>query len=195
MIVLESQYWPSLPWMKSFMNTDRVLIEQWENYQKQGLRNRCKIVGAQKIITLSIPIEGGRDQKSLIKDIKINYSDNWITKQLRTIKSCYAKAPYFEFYYPEVKNILEKKHIYLIDLNMNILDKLCKWIKWNGAVRLTDEFISPSDKSSVAQIQLKSPQLKPYMQVFSDRFEFQPVVSILDTLFCLGPSTATYLQS
>lgn len=191
MIVLESQYWPSLPWMKPFMNTDHVLIEQWENYQKQGLRNRCKIIGAQKVITLSVPLEGGRDQKSLLKDIKINYTDNWVVHQLRTIKSCYAKAPYFEFYYPEVKNILEKKYIYLIDLNMRILENLCNWLKWKGTVKLTSQFISAHYKDFDKDLHLS---MKPYTQVFSDRIEFQPNISILDTLFCLGPSTKKYLQ-
>jgi len=184
-MVLSSQYFPSIPWMQMCLQQQEVAIDQWENYQKQGLMNRCKILGAQGIITLSVPLVGGREQKSLLKDVKINNSSRWNIDQLRAIKSCYSKAPFFEYYFGPVENLLTKKNDFLLDLNMDALELLLKWFRFQPKPALTNAFVADRFKN-VAEFKSV---IKPvsYLQVFSDRRPFEPGLSVLDALFCMGP--------
>ena len=180
-MVFSTQYFPSVAWMQSFLQQQEITIEQWENYQKQGLMNRCKILGAEGVITLSVPLVGGREQKALVKDLKINNSSRWHTDQQRAIKSCYSKAPFFDYYFEPIEKLLSKKHKYLLDLNMEVLQMLTNWLKWHGILSFTNSF----------QLKDQSPIINPkalnYIQVFADRQPFKPCLSIIDLLFCTGP--------
>ncbi len=180
-MVFSTQFLPSIFWMQSFLKQEEVKIEQWENYQKQGLMNRCKILGAEGIITLSVPLVGGREQKALVKDLRINNSSRWNTDQQRAIKSCYSKAPFFDYYFEPIETILSKKHHNLLDLNMEVLQLLTNWLKWEGNLSFTDSFQNKD------QPQLPNLQSQSYIQVFADRLPFTPNLSILDLLFCTGP--------
>lgn len=188
-MVVCSQYFPSIPWMQLFLLQEKIEIEQYENYQKQGLRNRCKITGAENSITLSVPLIGGREQKTLMKDVRINNSSRWHGEHVKTIKSCYGKAPFFEYYFDAIEKILLKKHIYLLELNMDILNLFIQWFKWEGKLTFTTSFEKPQ--------LLERPilQTPTYIQVFSDRKSFEPGLSILDVVFCVGPETKTLLTS
>ncbi|MES2777261.1 MAG: WbqC family protein [Bacteroidota bacterium] len=192
-MTLSTQYFPSIPWIQEFLLQSDVQIEQWENYQKQGLMNRCKILGAEGVITLSVPLLGGREQKSLVRDLEINNISRWNIDQQRAIKSCYSKSPFFEHYFEPLENLLTKKHKYLLELNMEILQLLRRWFAWNGNVSVTNSFEKkpqPDPQSLIPNS--KSPT---YIQVFSDRLPFTPGLSVLDALFCLGPQAKNLIQS
>ncbi len=187
-MVLHAQYFPSITWMHSFLLQHEVEIEQWEHYQKQGLRNRCRILGAEGVITLSVPLVGGREQKTFMKDIKINNSSKWNINHQRTIKSCYSKAPFFDHYFEPIEKLLSQKHSYLLELNMQVLNLLIGWFRWEGHVSFTQSF-----KKQDFQPMISSFQVSTYIQIFSDRRPFEPGLSILDVLFCLGPQTKNLL--
>ncbi len=186
-MVFSTQYFPSIPWMQSFLQQQEIQIEQWENYQKQGQMNRCKILGAEGIITLSVPLVGGREQKALVKDLRINNSSRWNTDQQRAIKSCYSKAPFFDYYFESIEKLLAKKHEYLLELNMEVLQILTGWLKWDGNLSYTNSFQNKD------QSQIPNPQSPNYIQVFTDRQPFTPGLSILDLLFCTGPQARNIL--
>lgn len=190
-MLLSTQYFPSLTWMQTFLRQQDVQIEQWENYQKQGLMNRCKILGAEGVLTLSVPLIGGREQKTVVKDIAINNSSRWNIDQLRGIKSCYSKSPFFDYYYEYVENILTKNHHFLLDLNMEIMDKITSWLHWKGDILLTPNFEKNTQSFTYKNSQPKT--LHNYIQVFADRQPFTPNLSILDLLFCTGPQAKNYL--
>jgi len=177
-VILHAEYFPSIQWVSAMLHQPAVEIEQWENYQKQGLRNRCKILGAEGIITLSVPLTGGREQRTLMKDVQINNSTNWATGQLRAIKSCYAKAPFFDHYYEPIEKLLTQNHESLLDLNVSIIKMITRWLKWEGTLTLTETF-KGAEKPAMAPV-------KPYIQVFHDRQPFQPGLSVLDAFFCIG---------
>ncbi|MEO7308908.1 MAG: WbqC family protein [Chitinophagaceae bacterium] len=191
-MVLSTQYFPSVSWMQAFLLQDDIQIAQWENYQKQGLMNRCKIMGAQGIITLSVPLTGGREQKTLVKDVGINNTTRWQTDQLRAITSCYRKAPFYEYYFQQVESLILVKHDNLLEFNVEILKLLIRWFKWGGQVRLTTNFAKDQPASSPSY---DSQFLRPYIQVFSDRRPFEANLSVLDLLFCTGPQAKTFLLS
>ena len=89
---------------------------------------------------------------------------------------------------------------FLIDYNLRCERKLKALLDLTATDKYTTDYkIIAKDyrqlicpKRSV-EIFLVEP--KPYIQVFSNKFNFQPNLSILDLLFNLGPNSKHYLQN
>ena len=201
MITVDLQYFPPVTFFSTLFEETYVNIDVYENYRKMSFRNRCVVAGSNGLINLSVPLENGRDQKGMIKEIRIDNWDKWQRQHWHTIFSCYGNSPFFEFYGNEVENLFRKKFDYLFDLNLEMLEWVKKTIKLPGQISLTDTFCKsyPDDvddfrnKWLPKNFQLDEKQIK-YTQVFEEKIKFQPNLSILDLLFCEGPQTAFILK-
>ena len=199
-LVIDCQYFGSINYIKILFKYSNILIEQYESYQKMSFRNRCMIAGSNGVINLSVPLENGRSQKGLMKEVKISYSTNWRVQHWRSIESAYNRSPFFEYYREGVWALLEKEETYLLDINLKILDWLKKVLKFNPTFCLTDDYrknypIEVLDMRN--QFLPKNYQNQPpgfsYTQVFEDRIGFIANLSILDLLFCYGPAAKSLL--
>lgn len=196
-LIIDSQYFGTINYINTLFQFSNIKIEQYESYQKMSFRNRCVVAGSNGLINLSVPLEKGRNGQQLVKDTRISYSGRWQAEHLRTIESCYSRAPFFEFYRDAVWELMGHKHEFLLDLNLSILDWLKKILKLPGEISLTetycreypDEVIDLRNHFLPKSFQHETTGAK-YMQVFEDRIGFQPNMCILDLLFCIG-TTAT----
>jgi len=188
--------------MCKFLLYDEVIIERHENYQKRSYRNRCHVIGSHGVERLSIPLQSGKHEQQPITQVRISYDRPWYASHWNTIKSAYGRAPYFEHYADELKEILYAKQEFLFDLNTSMLNWLIISIglKKNECSTLYEKIALDSiDLRNL--IHFKSDDIdvnfRPmsYHQVFDDRQGFKPNLSVIDALFALGPETKGYLRS
>ena len=182
-----------------------VYIEACENYQKQSYRNRCKFYASDGVQSLSFPIihEDGT-YKHPVKDIRIDYSTQWLQQHKRAIVSAYRTSAYFEYYQDELFAILDSCPEKLLDLNMALLRFFLEKTGVKVDLRLTEEYskdvVSCHDLREVIHPKrpnaiLKDLELeKPYFQVFAPKYGFQSDLSIMDLLFNEGPDSILYLK-
>ena len=196
--IIENQYFPNVNWFKYSFQNKYIIIFKCESFKKMTFRNRTVICGANGLINLSVPIENGRDQKLPFNEIRISYRDNWQLNHWRGILSCYGKSPFFDFYRNDLENLLNQKHAFLFDLNLEILQWLKKVLKFPPEIQVVEslkgfeEADDLSNKWLPKNFQDGEVEVK-YAQVFEDRIGFQPNVSILDLLFNTGPAARNYL--
>jgi hypothetical protein len=197
LLILETQYFPTIAWMQYFAKAGNVAIEQFDFYQKQSLRNRCHILGAEKTITLSVPLLGGRNQKTITKDLRIDNAQRWQQDHCKAIQSCYGKAPFYEYYVGEIMRLVSAQHVFLVDLNFAIIQQFASWLKWQGSLTTTESYVPQglvpehtNDQRDTTRTKKHNP---PYTQVFFDRLPFHAGLSVVDALFCLGPGLESYL--
>ncbi len=193
-LLIESQYFGSVNYINTLFQFSNIEIEQYETYQKMSFRNRCVVVGSNGLVNLSVPLEKGRGQKLAMKDVRISYSENWQKRHLRTIESCYSRAPFFEFYRDGVWKLLGKSQPFLLDLNMGILNWLKTVLKIPANISLSTEYQDPVPQNLydlrnqfLPKNYLDQPTGLQYTQVFEERAGFMPNLCILDLLFCCGP--------
>ena len=203
-ILLSTAYFAPIRYFSKLAVYPEIYIEQHENFIKQTYRNRTVILGANGPIPLIVPVEKGRGQKILIKDLRIAYDEEWQRNHWRTIFSAYNSSPFFEYYADDIERFFKKKHEFLFDFNQQITETLLEILEIPVSLNLTEDFgqipenylnfreqISPKthlidpDPNFVAQ---------PYTQVFSEKFGFVPDLSILDLLFNEGPSAHSLLE-
>ncbi len=200
-LVIDSQSFPCIYYIKRLTEYKHIKIEEYENFQKMSFMNRYIISGANGIQNLTIPIAGGREQKKLIKDVKIDNSKNWQTKHWRSLLSAYSKAPYFDFYSQDIKGLIFSEEEYLFSFNMNILEWICKILKIDAVIEFTETFVlhyedETDSRNYFLPKSFQSPENKVlyYLQVFEDRIGFQPNLSIIDLIFCEGPNSRNLMQ-
>ena len=212
--LLQTTYFGPVLWYQKLYRYDRVLIEQYDSYQKQTFRNRCVIATANGLQTLTVPVEHPDNSQELIvsspkvKDLRISDHNQWRRIHWNALQSAYSESPFFEYYADDIRPFFEKKYTFLIDFNEEIRQKMCELIDIHPHVEYTQEYI-PADSSltpplSTIQdfrdvIHAKHPQPdadfipRAYWQVFDRKYGFQPNLSILDLLFCMGPESIFYL--
>jgi hypothetical protein len=169
-------------------------LEKYENYQKRSYRNKCLILAANGILPLTIPLKKGKNNKSPISKVEISYEENWQINHIRSIKSAYTSSPYYEYYMDDIEELINSKHIYLYNFNLNIIKWFCKVL--DITLLESEEYIKemPNDLRHVILPKSRIDNLTSYIQVFSEKYEFQSDLSILDLIFCKGPEVKTYLK-
>lgn len=201
-LIIDNQYFGNINYYKILVQFSNIEIEQYETYQKMSFRNRCMVAGSNGVVGLSVPLEKGRGQRELMKDVRISYADNWQVQHWRTIESCYSRAPFFEFYRDGVWQLLQQKETYLLDLNMATLHWLKKVLKMPGDISLTGSYRKTypehvtDRRNTLFPKNYQQVDTGPrYTQVFEDRIGFQPNLCILDLLFCCGLQTRGMLET
>lgn len=198
-IAIDLHYLPNLEFFTAIYPAEELLIFPKDIYQRQSFLNRTQVRLANKVETLSIPIQGRRPKLPLEK-IRIDNSQKWQAIHLRGIQSAYGKAPFFEFLFPYFQSFWEKEQDSLYQLNLNLLTICLKLLKM--PVRLTEWRGNdlPDDILDIrGQIKPRGHfsernyyQSQAYPQLFG--VDFEPNLSILDLLFCMGPESGRVLK-
>ncbi len=200
-VLLSTAYFPPAEYFFLIAHSSKVFIEKWENYHKQTYRNRCRILGANGSLMLTVPVLRGSFHKTPLRDLQIDNSRRWRELHLRSLTSAYATAPFYEYYFDVIRTVISKPFTFLLDLNAEALSAITDAIGITTETAFTEEYlpegtftedyrylISPKNSS-----QVDGYKDMPYMQVFAERFGFVPGLSIIDVLLNNGPGTAALL--
>jgi hypothetical protein len=204
-VILSTAYFPPIEYFAHIVSADDVLIEKHENYSKQSYRNRCNILSANGLLPLIIPVKKKSTAKTIIKDIKPDYSYKWQRLHRISLESAYRSAPFYEYYMDDIMPFFESRYTYLIDLNAAILDKFLEILYIKKRWNYTENFINEpqpghADKRDSVHPKRKTAEMDLiareviYRQVFEDKTGFVPGLSVLDLVFNTGPDAAGLLN-
>lgn len=182
----------------------RLRLEACENYQKQSYRNRCRIYAAGGVESLTLPVvhEGGTSSLP-IREIRVDWSKDWLPRMERAIVSAYESSPYFEYYKDGLFGILESRPEKLFDLNLSLIHYFLDKLGILADIDFTSEYERPGETSPGirdlrGQVHPKRPAIlqkeKPYWQVFAAKYGFKSDLSVMDLLFNEGPDSISYLK-
>lgn len=191
-MVLPSYYLPPISWFARMLNSDEpILVEQWANYRKQTLHNRCWIDSPNGKLALSVPIDrstfvGG---KCFMKDVRISEHSDWQRQHWYALESSYYNSPFFEYLQDDFHPIYLKRWKWLMDLNEALVAACLEQLNvLPVTIGRTDEYVPTGNADN---------PLVPneYYQVFKAKHGFQPDLSVIDLIFNMGPESILYLKN
>lgn len=207
-LLVDFQYFGNISYYKWLLNSTNIILDQYENFQKMSFHNRCTISGANGVINLSVPVEGGRTQKTIFKEVRISNSENWQRDHWRSILSSYNRSPWFEYYHDELAELYKTPSTLLMDWDLACLKWSFKCLKADIRISYPEVYKNQYEEKEIVDIRGKITPRDPgysvdkndqkeivYKQVFEDRTGFIPNLSILDLLFCEGGKRARAILS
>jgi hypothetical protein len=200
-LIIELHYLPNLQFFSLFLTPRLIIFDDRSYFIKQTYRNRAHIAGANGFLSLIVPVKKGRSHIPY-KSIEIENGIPWQNNHWISILSAYNKSPFFQYYEANFQPFFHNKFRFLFDLNIGLMMEISKLV----GIDVTFELLSHYQTETIGEfLNLRDsihPKSKPpdilkqlvYKQVFSDRYDFIPGLSILDILFNTGPETLLYLQ-
>jgi hypothetical protein len=204
-ILLSTAYLAPIQYYCKLIGSEKVIIEQHENYSKQSYRNRCNILTANGVLSLAIPVIHNGGNKIPIRDVEIDYSTRWKAMHCGAIESAYRSSPFYIYYSDEFWAVFDKKFKYLFDFNSELQNFFFDQLKIKIEISFSSSFkcselqstfedlsnsIHPKARLNMTDEHFK---LVPYFQVFQNKYGFVPNLSIIDLLFNVGPSAINIL--
>ena len=197
--LLSSAYCAPVQWFQKLNRYDMVMVEQYDNFQKQTYRNRCVIATANGTQALTIPVERPAGEKCLMRDVRISDHGNWRRLHWNALATAYGDSPFFDYYVDDLQPLFTKKRDFLFDFNMEMTEVLCELLDTRPKISLTTSYVDEAENDFRDAIRPKHPlpdsDFEPvqYYQVYSQRHGFIPNLSILDLLFNMGNEAVFYL--
>lgn len=192
---------PNIYWWAHIQNAATLALDGTEHFEKMTYRNKYFINGSNGGIQLSIPLLHGREQRTIMQQVRIDNKQRWQTQHWRTLVSVYKRTPYFEHYEPVLQNLYTQNFDLLIDFNLASIKWLQKELHFGFTITYTDdyqkEYTDVTDLRRVMKPGSEKHSLQgtqPYQQVFAERNGFLPNLSMLDVLFAEGPYAVQWLR-
>ena len=216
-----------LPWAGYFGMIDLVdtfIIFDSVQFAKRSWQQRNQIKTANGPIWLTVPVLSKGKRGQLINDVEIDTTRNFQTAHIASIENNYKKSPYFSEYSPELFSLLEKGHMHLSELTVELVIWFCKVLGISTQIKYSSKMENIGTKADLlamlcgqvdATEYVSAPGSREYLEQ-SDAFEkiglhvkyhefdhpvypqlfgdFTPYMSIVDLLFNVGPDSPSIIR-
>ena len=205
MLILSTAYYGNIQYYTKLLQTEEpVVIDLGEYYRKQSFRNRTEILGANGVIPLTVPVYKASGEKTAVRQVRIDHSKAWRHRHWNSIHSAYKNSPYFDYYAEAFEPVYRKEYTLLWELNRDLQQAVLDTLEIKADFSYSENYMDATGEDRDWRDALsEKPRLRkpdpafspaPYYQVFSERIEFTPNLSILDLLFCEGPDAVEILR-
>lgn len=198
-ILIHPSYFPSISHFVSIAKANIVTFEVEDNFQKQTNRNRMYIYSPNGIQLLNVPVKHNKERHQRIKEVKIENDFDWQKQHFKSLEAAYRTSPFFEYFEDDILPIFQKKHNYLMDLNMETMAIVSKCLRFEFNYDETTEYFhkvtDKVDHRNLINGKKDTSVFEPYTQVFGDKHGYLNNLSILDLLFNEGRYALDYLKN
>ncbi|TXI61773.1 MAG: hypothetical protein E6Q46_09615 [Flavobacterium sp.] len=198
-ILIHPTYFPSISHYVAILQADSVTFEMEDNFQKQTNRNRMYIYSPNGVQLLNIPVKHAVEKHQKYKDVRIENDFGWQKNHFKSLEAAYRTSPFFEYFEDDFRPLFEKKHEFLMDLNLEVFQLVNDSLGINIQPEKTTEFFHEvsdyTDFRPLVNGKKDTTQIEEYTQVFNEKHGFINNLSILDLLFNEGRYAVDYLKN
>ena len=198
-ILIHPTYFPSISHYIAMLQSDSVTFEMEDNFLKQTNRNRMYIYSPNGVQLLNVPVKHGINKHQKYKDVRIENDFSWQKNHFKSLEAAYRTSPFFEYFEDDFRPLFEKKHEFIMDLNLEIFALVNSSLGIKIEAQKTAEYFHEvtdyTDYRSLVNGKKDTTQIEEYTQVFNEKHGFINNLSILDLLFNEGRYAVDYLKN
>jgi hypothetical protein len=192
-------YFPSISHFAVMAQSENITFEMEDNFQKQTNRNRTYIYSPNGIQLLNIPVKHSKAAHQKTKEVLIENEFDWQKQHFKSLEAAYRSSPFFEFFEDDILPVFEKKHTFLMDLNLEVFEIVTKCLRMKIEFGKTTEYFHEAENITdfryLANGKKDANTFEKYPQVFDDKHGFINNLSVLDLLFNEGKFAVDYLKT
>ena len=142
----QSQYIPWPAYFRKIALSDKFIILDDVQFQKNGIQNRNKLRNKNGDFWLTIPLSGSIEDKI---NEKFFLDDRWVRKHLQSITQSYSKAPYWSEHSDGILSIYEGNIKKLDTINKLFIDYILMCLELETEILLSSELKVEGQKSGL----------------------------------------------
>lgn len=221
--IIQSSFLPWRGYFDFIDDVDLFVFLDDVQYTRRDWRNRNRFKVAQGTTWVTVPVRYVERGQS-IENVMVDNDQLWIDKSLRLLEHSYGRTPYFGRYIEPLREIMERGHQMLSELNVELIRWLMNELDIMTETRMSREFAPEGVKTerllsilkkAGASHYLSGPSARDYLDERAFREAdiglsyksydypeypqpfppFEGQVSVLDLLFNCGPESPHYLKS
>jgi len=207
-VIIPSSFCPT-PFYFALLHTSlfEVIIDYSGYFYKQTFRNRANVLSSQGVKSLVVPVVGGRKYGVPLKNIKIDYSENWIHKHLKSLETYYYSSPFYEIVIDDITKLYNKNFVFLWELNKSFINYFTELLSLEkNFIENFDNQIKCNDNDCIDLRKIYSPKRKyldkfknltytKYYQLYhTNKIEFHSELSVFDIVFNTGAEAGMIIR-
>ncbi len=162
-------YFTSPDTLPAILQSDRIILADMIRYSRRNNLNRIVIKHTGDKQWLTVPVQFESSGAARFRDVVIAANSwNWQRRHLKSIEVCYRSAPFFDHYFPLLKDLLKEKHHSLLDLNRATLVWMMRRARLDKDIVLQSEFQSAG--SGAEDIAAMAAECRASEYLTSERF-------------------------
>jgi hypothetical protein len=138
-VILQPGYLPWLGFFDQLRQSDVFVFYDDVQFDRRGWRHRNRIKSAAGVRWLTVPVLKKGRYTQTIRDTRIDTASPWQRKHLKSLEMSYRRAPYFDRYFPELADVIERRWTFLLDLDVAIVQLIAGWIGLQRETRLSSD--------------------------------------------------------
>ena len=189
MLILPATYLPDIEYVTRLIEAgDDYIIDCGEHYIKRSARNRASIMTANGVLELTVPVVNANRPRTPMHRMLIDYSKPWQHQHRVAILSAYRSSPFYEEIAPYLEPFYAQKYESLVEFNLALLATLLRFVGYTKPLKTTCEYVVATDADLDLRPKKRTSNFvtPTYFQLFSDRYPFEPNLSVVDMLMSVG---------
>ena len=197
MLILPATYLPDIEYITRLLAAgDDYIIDCGEHYIKRSVRNRTRIMTANGVLELTVPVVNANRPRTAMHKMQIDYSKPWQHQHWVAIESAYRSSAYFDFIAERLRPFYSENYTSLVEFNLAILTTLLAFLGYTKPLKTTTEYVVATENDVDMRPKHRTTEFSTphYFQLFSDRLPFAENLSILDLLMSEGDYATSLLK-
>lgn len=199
-VVVPLTYGGSITLWAHIAQASNVVLEKHDHYQKQTLRNRMYIHGANGKLMLTVPVKHlGKIGHQNYNDVHIDNQFPWQAQHWKSLEAAYRSSPYFEFYEDDIVFLYKEQFTHLYAFNNAFFQVINNLMGLSVPLTFTKSYekeVAHKDLRPLQEVKTNDRKVSlQYTQVFDDKNGFISDLSVLDLLFNMGAESLQALKN
>lgn len=126
--IMQPYFFPYLGYFSLIKNTDHFVFFDTPQYIRKGWINRNRIIGGgEKTVYITVPVTKS-SRETAIKDIHINYNENWRNKIRGQLSIYKRRAPFYKDVMDIVEEVIMSENISIAKMAMKSVIQVCEYL-------------------------------------------------------------------